>query len=104
MAYLDVNCAHCHSQFGPATNTGLFLNSEEKSPHRIGVFKGPVSAAQGSGNLKYNIVPGDANASILVYRLKSIETGVAMPEIGRSLVHSEGVQLISDWINQMEKS
>ena len=100
-AYLDVNCAHCHSQHGPASNTALFLEYEEKDPHRLGFNKGPVSAAQGSGKLLYNITPGKADSSILVYRMNSAETGIAMPEIGRSLIHQEGVALMQDWINSL---
>ncbi|MDW3652429.1 MAG: SO2930 family diheme c-type cytochrome [Bacteroidia bacterium] len=100
-AYLDVNCAHCHSQHGPASNTALFLEYEEEDAHRLGINKGPVSAAQGSGNLMYNITPGKADSSILVYRMNSVETGIAMPEIGRNLIHEEGVALMQDWINSL---
>jgi uncharacterized repeat protein (TIGR03806 family) len=102
-AYLDVNCAHCHSRKGPASNTGLFLSYGESDPHRLGVFKGPVSAAQGSGQLKYNIVPGDASNSIMHYRMNSTETGIAMPELGKTIVHDEGVALIAEWINGMSR-
>ena len=102
-AYLDVNCAHCHSKEGPASNTGLFLTYEEQSNQRIGIFKGPVSAAQGSGDLMYDIVPGNADASIVVYRMNSAETGIAMPEIGKTIIHEEGVALIAEWINEMEE-
>ncbi|MEL6650640.1 MAG: SO2930 family diheme c-type cytochrome [Bacteroidota bacterium] len=99
--YLEINCAHCHNPAGPANNTALNLNIEENDPHKLGVKKGPVSAAQGSGDLRYDIVPGDAEASILWYRMNSTETGVAMPEVGRSLIHTEGVDLIREWIDQM---
>ena len=53
------------------------------------------------GNL-YDIVPGDANASILLYRMKTKAPGERMPELGRSLVHEEGVALIQQWINDMK--
>lgn len=99
--YLEVNCAHCHNPKGPANNTALNLNIDETDPHKLGIMKGPISAAQGSGVLRYDIVPGDAKASILWYRMNSVETGVAMPELGRNLVHDEGVALIKQWIDQM---
>ncbi len=47
------------------------------------------------------IVPGDADASILKFRMDSNETAVRMPEIGRSVIHTDAVQLIADWINAM---
>ena len=103
-AYLDINCAHCHSPEGPANNTALNLNYEESEPHKLGFCKGPVSAAQGSGDLRFDIVPGNAEASILYFRMNSAETGVAMPELGKTLVHTEGVSLIRDWINRLEAS
>ncbi len=35
----------------------------------------------------------------MVYRMNSTSPAVAMPELGRSLIHDEGVQLIRDWIS-----
>ncbi|MEL7530853.1 MAG: SO2930 family diheme c-type cytochrome [Bacteroidota bacterium] len=99
--YLEINCAHCHNPQGPANNTALNLNIDETDPHNLGIMKGPVSAAQGSGDLRYDIVPGEAEASILWFRMNSVETGIAMPEIGRSLIHEEGLALIKDWIDEM---
>ena len=48
-----------------------------------------------------DIVPGKPDESILPFRLASTEGGVMMPELGRSTVHQEGVQLIRDWIASM---
>jgi hypothetical protein len=33
--------------------------------------------------------------------MNSTEVGIAMPEIGRTTIHAEGVELIKEWINQM---
>lgn len=101
-AYLDVNCGHCHNAAGPANNTALFLEFEQQDRFKLGICKGPVSAAQGSGNLKYDIVPGDPEASILYYRMNSTAPGVIMPELGRTTIHSEGVELIKAWIENLE--
>ena len=61
---------------------------------------GPVIRAD-PGDLRYAIVPGDADASILPFRMDSNELDIAMPEIGRSIIHTEGVELIKNWINAM---
>lgn len=103
-AYLDINCAHCHTKGGDAYNTGLFLEYEQKDPHTLGIMKEPVSAGAGAGGLNYDIIPGDARHSILAYRMNSKEPNVAMPELARTIVHKEGVQLIIDWIKNMPKS
>ena len=102
-AYLDVNCAHCHTKGGDAYNTGLFLEYEQTNPNHLGIRKVPVSAGGGAGGLDYDIVPGDATHSILFYRMNSTEPGTAMPELARTVIHKEGVKLIRDWINSMPK-
>jgi uncharacterized repeat protein (TIGR03806 family) len=102
-AYLDGNCAHCHNARGMASNSGLFLDLEETNPSLIGVGKRPVAAGRGSGNLEFAIAPGQPDASILVHRMASTEPGVMMPELGRSLVHEEGLALVRDYIARMQR-
>jgi len=99
-AYLDANCAHCHSRKGPASTSGLFLDYFETDPVHLGVNKTPVAAGRGSGNLTFDIVPGKPEQSILLYRMKTNDPAVAMPELGREQVHEEGVQLIEEWIRK----
>ncbi len=67
-----------------------------------GLCKTPVAAGAGSGGMRFDLVPGDADASITPYRMNSNEPDVRMPEIGRSLVHDEGVALVREWINSMQ--
>lgn len=98
-AYLDVNCASCHRLEGSASNSGLYLEYENEDSLSLGYFKTPTAAGGGSGGLQYVLKPGDADASILLYRMISDEVDERMPEIGRDLSHQQGVQLIRDWIN-----
>lgn len=97
-AWLDVNCAHCHRAEGPASNSGLFLTWGEADPVKLGIGKRPVAAGRGSGDLAFDIAPGDPDASILLRRVESVEPGVMMPELGRTLAHPEAVALLRDWI------
>lgn len=101
-AWLDINCAHCHNPKGPASTSGFFLDIHQDDPSVYGVLKTPVAAGRGSGERDYDIQPGDAKASILFYRIDSDDPGIMMPELGRKLIHKEGVELIRDWINAME--
>jgi uncharacterized repeat protein (TIGR03806 family) len=101
-AYLAINCAHCHRKEGPAQTSGLFLTMSENRPTVYGINKPPVAAGKGSGGRKVDIKPGDANASILWYRMQTQDPGERMPELGRSLAHKEGVALIKEWIDQMK--
>jgi len=100
-AYLDVNCGHCHNPRGAADTSGLFLDIGTVEARRLGRCKPPVAAGRGSGNRLYSIVPGDPDASILVYRMETSDPGEAMPELGRGVVHEEGVALVREWIAAM---
>lgn len=101
-AYLDGNCGHCHNPRGMASNTGLFLDLEEAHPAKLGVGKRPVAAGKGSGDLEVDLVPGRPDASIIVYRMASTDPGVMMPELGRALIHDEGLALVRDYIARMQ--
>ncbi|MBC7752850.1 MAG: right-handed parallel beta-helix repeat-containing protein [Moraxellaceae bacterium] len=102
-AYLDINCSHCHNPGGSAGMSGLWLELERdlKSPH-VGICKHPVAAGTAAAKLKYDIVPGNPDQSILIRRLRSQRPANKMPELGRNLVHQEGVQLIENWIRQLD--
>ena len=99
-AYLDANCGHCHSRQGPANTSGLFLDISEKDASHLGVNKTPVAAGRGAGDLQFDIVPGQPHKSILIYRMKTNDPAIAMPEIGREQVHKEGLALIEEWIRK----
>lgn len=100
-AYLDINCAHCHSRTGPADTSGLYLEAHEPVGPHLGVCKLPIAAGRGTGDRRYDIVPGAAEESIITHRLASVQADVMMPELGRALQHEEGVALITAWIDAM---
>ena len=97
-AYLDVNCGHCHNPGGPAYTSGLYLNYETQEKEHLGFCKTAVSAGRGTGNLLVDIKPGDPAKSIMVFRMASVDPGIKMPELGRTTIHQEGVDLITKWI------
>ena len=101
-AYLDGNCGHCHNPHGMASNTGLFLDLEERAPparHR----QAPGRRRQGLRRPGGRPRPRPPDASIIAYRMASTDPGVMMPELGRSLVHDEGLALVRDYIAKMRK-
>jgi len=101
-AWLEINCAHCHRADGPAKNSGLHLLASEKDLAKLGVAKPRLLPAKGSGGLLYDIVPGKPDESILQFRIESIHPGIMMPELGRSITHEEGVELVRKWIAEMK--
>lgn len=99
--YLRANCAHCHGRDGAASNSGLFYDQPLRADIIAGVGKRPVAAGRGSAGLEFIIAPGKAEQSILIHRLRSLDPGIAMPEIGRASIHREGEALLSAWINSL---
>lgn len=101
-SYLDINCSHCHSSVGAADTSGLKLTPDIPFGPALGICKSPVAAGSGSGGFAYDIVPGDPDRSILVFRMETNDLGAMMPELGRGVIHEEGAGLIRDWIAAME--
>jgi uncharacterized repeat protein (TIGR03806 family) len=99
--WLDINCGFCHNPTGNARTSGLYLDIAQTDLAKVGVCKAPVATGRGSGGRSYDIVPGQPDASILVFRMESTEPEIRMPELGRNLVHAEGVSLIREWITAM---
>jgi uncharacterized repeat protein (TIGR03806 family) len=101
--YLEANCAHCHNPQGSASNSGLDLRWEQTDPASYGIGKRPVAAGRGSGNLEFDIVPGDPGHSILTYRMGNLEGGISMPELGRSSLDSGGQDIVTRWVREMKR-
>lgn len=109
-AYLDINCAHCHradltlpaDYAGAAGSSGVQLEYNRvyaDAPGKFGVCKDPV--AGGKAGYPYDVIPGNADESYLLFRLSTMDSRHKMPELGRSTVHQEGVELIRTWIDQL---
>ena len=100
-AYLNIHCGHCHNPEGVADTSALILDGSPAPPLHRGVCKPPVAAGSGAGDRFFSIVPGAPERSILLFRMQSSEPDAMMPELGRSLIHREGIDLISQWIAEM---
>lgn len=101
-AYLEVNCAHCHSSTGPARTTGFELTADITNPTKLGICKSPVAAGRGAGGFHYDVVPGQPDESIVTFRMDSVDPGIMMPELGRQMVHAEGNAVVREWISSLE--
>lgn len=103
-AYLEINCAHCHNPHGQASNTGMYVDWARPVNGVYGICKGPTATGtEGRGGRSVDIHPGDASDSIIPYRLGPDATTVAarMPPLARSVVHTEGYDLLVDWIDNV---
>jgi uncharacterized repeat protein (TIGR03806 family) len=99
-AYVEINCAHCHSEETHCAYRPLrfdFISTEDFT--NMGVC---VDADTDLGfNLGQIVEPRDARNSVLHFRLNSTEQSNRMPLLGRTLIDIEGVNLIEDWINNL---
>ena len=101
-AYLDINCAHCHNASGAADTSGLHLDIDAPYDRNLGICKPPVAVGRGSGDRPYDIFPGRPDLSIMLYRMQHTDPAIAMPELGRSTAHAEGVAMMEEWIKSLE--
>ena len=100
-SYFDVNCAHCHVYGGHCGARSLrlsFMQSEED--HNLGICVDPDQQIPGFDGSKL-IVPGDAENSILFFRVATTLEEYRMPMIGRSLVDDVFVPVLEEWINSL---
>ncbi|MEM8634151.1 MAG: SO2930 family diheme c-type cytochrome [Pseudomonadota bacterium] len=103
-AYLDINCAHCHKDGGSASNSGLWLEWTEENAVKLGIGKHPTAAGRGAGQHTFVVAAGAPEDSILIHRMASTEPGVAMPELGRTLIDEAGVAAVRLWIEELENA
>jgi uncharacterized repeat protein (TIGR03806 family) len=103
-SYFDANCAHCHTAGGHATPpSALDLTLSATDPGGNAASWGecvvPTSCSCCPGKT-HDVVPGDADASIMPCRLESTAINEKMPPFG-SFSHEEGVALVRAWIDAM---
>ncbi|MGB1308007.1 MAG: Ig-like domain-containing protein [Oceanihabitans sp.] len=98
-SYLDINCAHCHTDLGHCDYRPMRLAfNESDNETNLGVCVEPEENV--SPFIKI-VLPGNISKSMLHFRLSTTQEQYKMPLIGRSIVHEEAVQLIEDWINSL---
>jgi uncharacterized repeat protein (TIGR03806 family) len=99
-AYLDMNCAHCHATGRHCDYRPMrFAWSETTDPENIGICVPPEDLIEPTQ--EYIVKAGNANRSMLYYRISSTAEAVRMPLMGRTVRHEEAIQLIGDWINAL---
>ena len=94
-SYLAVNCVHCHQPGGAAL--GAWDARSTTSTDQAGLIRGAVVNSLGDPARRV-IVPGDEALSLLLVRLQGGGGVPRMPPLGTSLIDTNGVQLIRDWI------
>ncbi len=97
-AYLDINCAHCHSDHGSAALSGLRLEYWRKD---VDYLHGVCNSSHGWRGGGFDIWPGEGAASSIPRRMNMTQAKDRMPPVGRTLIDSHAVKLIEQWIDEM---
>lgn len=99
-AYVDINCAHCHRENSHCDYRPMrFAFNETSDPANLGVCIPPDDPLLPQHT--YIVARGSTARSLLHYRISSAEEAERMPLLGRTIVHDEGVALITQWINSL---
>lgn len=99
-AYVDINCAHCHRDDSHCDYRPMrFAWEESGDPINLGVCVPPDDPLLPQHS--HIVARGSVGRSLLHYRMASTDEAVRMPLIGRTLVHDEGLQLMTEWINSL---
>lgn len=99
-SYVDINCAHCHSDNAHCDYMSMrFAFSESTSEDNLGVCIEPQENVDSA--LSHIVRPGNISRSALHFRINSTEESVRMPMLGRTIVHQEALSLIEEWINSL---
>ena len=100
-SYIDINCAHCHSDNTHCEYRPIRLSFEATEDlANMGVCLTPdTNLGNGTDQI---INPGNVNRSVLHFRMSSNEEQYRMPLIGRSIVHEEAIAMIEEWISSLE--
>jgi len=102
-SFLDINCAHCHSEGSHCDYRPLRLGFSETAINRnLGVCVEPDEYI--NPVLLYLVSPGRAERSVLHFRMSTEQENLRMPLLGRTVVHKEGLALISEWIKQINEN
>jgi hypothetical protein len=106
LGYLHGNCGHCHNDAAlPALELPLLQSASRPAASAARSYAALIGRSSrfrphGAANPQ-RVVPGDAQRSILVARMKSTDPLTRMPPLGVTLVDAEGLALITRWIEQI---
>ena len=108
-SYLDINCGNCHIDGGQGDYRAIRLGYTDtlNNDENAGVcVEGDTPIPVGGGTFITKLIaPEDSGNSIIYYRMSVTgDEAYKMPQFGQSLVHTEALALMEDWINSINQS
>lgn len=98
-AYLDSNCAFCHTP-GGATPVSLNLNSHIALSSMNAIDVAPSAGDLGIANARI-IAPGDHSRSVLWERMHTSDSDTRMPPIASVMADETALAILAQWIDSL---
>lgn len=107
LGYLHANCGHCHNTVdsGAGVPVGIDL-AHDVTGGTAGVTKKLLAMLDQPSRFKpagrpagVIVQPGNAEASMLAWRMRTRNPNTQMPPLGTDIIDDEGLALIERWIN-----
>ena len=105
-SYIDINCANCHIDGGQGDYRVIRLGYSDtlNNDENAGVCVDADTPIPGLMGQKH-IAPGDPENSIIYYRMSVTgDQPYKMPQFGQSLVHTEALVVLEEWINSINQT
>ena len=96
-SYLDANCAQCHRPGGQGITFDARYDTPLTNQNIVGTL---ASSSLGIDNA-HVVQPKDIWRSVLHIRMNTVTNAYKMPPLARSLIDSNAVQVVGDWINSL---
>lgn len=97
-SYLDANCASCHRPGG----SGPTMDARYDTPL---TNQNIINAIVSKGDMGYDnarvVAPKDLHRSVLWHRMGSTNPAIQMPSLARTVIDTNAVQVMSDWIHSL---
>lgn len=101
-SYVDINCAHCHSDDRHCDYRPMrFAFNESGDPINMGVCVDPQTPLPPYTKI---VEPNSPDDSVLFFRISTTAEEYRMPLLGRTINHEEGIELIQEWINSLTQT
>ncbi|MFN0031324.1 MAG: hypothetical protein ACKVOR_04100 [Flavobacteriales bacterium] len=103
-SYIDVNCSHCHSEYGHCYYRPIrFPFWQTTDENNLGVCIEPQEIINPdiNPNLTHIIARGNPERSVLHFRMNTTDVQYRMPLMGRTLVHTEAIEMVEAYINSL---
>ncbi|MEE1897183.1 hypothetical protein GN157_06035 [Flavobacterium rakeshii] len=102
-SYLDINCAHCHTEGTYCGYTPMnFAFNQTSDPINLGICIPPSDFA--TNGEPYLISGQNIEESLIYFRMNNNIPTEMMPLRGRTIVDQEALLMMKEWINSLETS